>query len=67
MNHLIKSYHYINSHRLVGESLRHVALVDGKWVALIGWTGPSFKLADRDQWIGWCKAHKKTKNKIHSQ
>ncbi|MFW6149630.1 MAG: Druantia anti-phage system protein DruA [Atribacterota bacterium] len=62
-NRLIKNYHYLNSHRLVGKSLRYVALVNGKWVALIGWTGPSFKLADREQWLGWCKAHKKQRVK----
>lgn len=62
-NHLIKKHHYLHSRRLVGESMRYVATINQKWVALLGWTGPSFKLADRDDWIGWCKKHKQQRLK----
>lgn len=62
-NHLIKEHHYLHSRRLVGESMRYVATLNDKWVALLGWTGASFKLADRDDWIGWCKKHKKQRRK----
>ena len=62
-NHLIKKHHYLHSHRLVGESMRYIATINHRWVALLGWTGPSFKLADRDDWIGWCKKHKQQRVK----
>ena len=62
-NYLIKKHHYLHSRRLVGKSMRYIGILNNKWVALLGWTGPSFKLADRDNWIGWCKKHKQQRVK----
>ena len=39
--------------RLVGESVRYVALLRGQWVALLGWRSAAFKSRPRDEWIGW--------------
>lgn len=49
----MRAHHYLGSVGLIGESLRYVAEVDGRWVALIGWCGAAFKCAARDVWIGW--------------
>jgi len=50
---LMATYHYLGYQRLVGESLKYVAELGGKWVALIGWGTAAFKCRPRDRWIGW--------------
>jgi hypothetical protein len=52
-NKLVRKHHYLKEHRLVGESLRYVAKVGGKWVALLGWSSAAYHLRPRDAWIGW--------------
>ncbi len=34
---LVKQHHYLPFQGLVGCGLRHVAELDGQWVALVGW------------------------------
>lgn len=46
-------HHYLGFRRLVGESLKYVATVNGEWVALLGWGTAAFKCRPRDAWIGW--------------
>ena len=41
-NQLIRKHHYLKEHRMVGESLKYVAKLDGKWVALLGWSSAAF-------------------------
>jgi Domain of unknown function (DUF4338)/DDE_Tnp_1-associated/Transposase DDE domain len=50
---LMSRHHYLGYRRIVGESLRYVALLDGQWVALLGWGAAAFKSRHRDAWIGW--------------
>ena len=50
---LIRAHHYLGLHHLVGETMYHVAEVDGHWVALLGWCSAALKVTVRDQWIGW--------------
>ena len=57
-NRLVETHHYLESARLGGESLRYVAVLDNRWVALLGWSGAAFKLAARDKWIGWCETQR---------
>ncbi|MGH9726333.1 MAG: Druantia anti-phage system protein DruA, partial [Candidatus Acidiferrales bacterium] len=52
-NKLIGKHHYLKEHRMVGESLRYVALQNGEWIALLGWSSAAFHLRPRDAWIGW--------------
>jgi hypothetical protein len=52
-NKLVQKHHYLKEHRMVGESLRYVAKLNGKWVALLGWSSAAFHLRARDAWIGW--------------
>ncbi len=49
----MKEHHYLGFKHLVGESIRYVALLDGKWVGLLGFCSGAFTSAPRDQWIGW--------------
>jgi len=50
---LIATHHYLGFRKLVGESIRYVALLDGNWMALLGWCSAAFKSSPRDRWIGW--------------
>ena len=50
---LMRKHHYLGFRQLVGESIRYVALMQGRWVALIGWASAAYKNGHRDQWIGW--------------
>lgn len=50
---LMNKHHYLGLRQLVGESIRYVALMQGRWVALIGWASAAYKNGHRDQWIDW--------------
>ncbi|MEW6426115.1 MAG: Druantia anti-phage system protein DruA [Bacillota bacterium] len=50
---LMAAHHYLGLKQLVGESIRYVALFNGQWVALLGWTSAAYKSGSRDRWIGW--------------
>jgi hypothetical protein len=50
---LMRAHRYLGLTALVGRSLRYVAEVDGRWLALLGWASPALKCASRDAWIGW--------------
>ena len=52
-NALMQEHHYLGFSRLVGETLKYVALSGSTWVALLGWGAAAFKCADRDRFIGW--------------
>lgn len=60
-NKLLQKYHYLKEHRLVGESLRYVAKLDGEWIALLGWSSAAFHLSARDSWIGWTDLLRKSR------
>lgn len=50
---LMKTWHYLRSARMVGEQLRYAAVVDGEWVALLGWSAATLKSGPRRDWVGW--------------
>src|SRR6266700_6125375 len=52
-DYYLQEEHYLESSRLVGEWLRYVAEVDGRWVALITFSAPALHLKARERWIGW--------------
>jgi len=60
-NKLIQEHHYLKEYRMVGESLRYVAKLNGRWIALLGWSSAAFHLRARDAWIGWTDALRKTR------
>lgn len=45
--------HYLGFQRLVGETLKYVAILDNRPVGLLGWGAAAFKSTHRDKWIGW--------------
>lgn len=52
-NHLMATHHYLGFHKLPGNSLRYVGILDGEWAALLGWGSAAFKCKPRDRFIGW--------------
>lgn len=50
---LLEERHYLKSARVGGRSLRHVAELNGEWIALICFSGAAPHLAGREAWIGW--------------
>ena len=50
---LMSVHHHLPFRRLVGRSLRHVAVLGEQWPALIGRHAGAFKLKPRDAWTGW--------------
>jgi hypothetical protein len=50
---LMARHHYLGLRGIVGEAMRYVAILDGFWVAIIGWGAAAFKSRHRDAWIGW--------------
>jgi hypothetical protein len=63
-NKLVQKHHYLKEHRMVGESLQYVAKLDGKWVALLGWSSAAFHLRARDAWIGWTDSLRKSRRSL---
>jgi len=55
---LMSEHHYLGFRRLVGEFLKYVALLEGEWAALLGWSSAAFACGPRDRWIGWCEEQK---------
>lgn len=52
-NYYVETQHYLESSRFAGQSLRYVAEIGGKWVALLTFSAPSLHLKGRERWIGW--------------
>lgn len=50
---LMRAHHYLGLRWLAGESIKHVAILSGEWVALLGWAAAAFKTSARDRFIGW--------------
>ena len=52
-NGLIQRYHYLGYRAVVGRSLKYWIKLGDQDVGVIGWGSPSWKLAGRDEFIGW--------------
>ena len=52
---LLEANHWLGS-RLFGSVIRHVAVLDGEWVALAGYGSAVLRCTARDQVIGWSDA-----------
>lgn len=57
-NTLMARHHYLGFRCLSGRSLKYVVLLDGQWVALIGWGAAALKCSPRDRWINWSEERK---------
>ncbi|HAU30838.1 MAG TPA: hypothetical protein DCW46_00810 [Desulfotomaculum sp.] len=51
-------HHYLGFRCLSGRSLKYAALLNGRWVALIGWGAAALKCSPRDRWINWSQERK---------
>lgn len=54
-NQLMDEHHYLGFRHIVGESIKYAAVLNGQWVALLGWGTAAFKCGPRDAWIGWSR------------
>lgn len=54
----MQRFHYLGDCRLVGESLRYVAVLGDELVALLGWSAASLCNEPRDRHLGWDRAAK---------
>ncbi len=63
-NDLLKQHHYLHSAGSAGETLRYVAQIDGQWMGLLLWGAASYRLKDRDEWIGWDGAQRHARLKL---
>lgn len=51
-NSYLEREHYLESSRFAGQSLRYVAEVNGRWVALLLFSAPALHVKAREKWIG---------------
>ena len=54
----MEEHHYLGFHSLTGKTLKYVALLEGQWVALIGWGSAALKSRHREKWVGWSQEQK---------
>jgi len=57
-NNLMREHHYLGFQSLTGKTLKYVALLEGQWVALIGWGSAVLKSRHREKFIGWSQEQK---------
>jgi hypothetical protein len=50
---LLEERHYLASARLVGQTLRYVAKLDGQWVALLTFSAAALHFKAREPRLGW--------------
>ena len=50
---LVDKYHYLGRPWIVGSYLKYLAYLDERLVACLGWGSAAWKVACRDQFIGW--------------
>lgn len=53
---LMSQRHYLGFKSLVGESIRYIAELQGRWLSLLSWSAAALKCQPRDAWIGWSQA-----------
>lgn len=55
---LIHAYHYLGYCQTVGEHLKYLVFHQGRPLACLGWGAAAWKVAARDQFIGWQPAQR---------
>jgi urease gamma subunit len=53
-NALLRAHHWLG-HRLTGQVMRYVAVLEGEWVALAGFGSAALSCAARDRFLGWSR------------
>ena len=49
---LLDEHHWLGR-GLIGETMRHVALIGDEWVGLVGYGSAALTCSARDRWVGW--------------
>jgi len=52
-DHLVDKFHYLARPWIVGSYLKYIAYIESRPVACLGWGSAAWKVACRDQQIGW--------------
>lgn len=64
-NSLVANYHYLGYKHIVGHCLKYFVRLDEQLVSCIAWGSSAWKVACRDQFIGWsCEQRKQNLNGI---
>jgi hypothetical protein len=53
-NAALREHHWLG-HRLTGQVLRYVAVLDGEWVAVVGFGSAALSCRARDEFVGWSR------------
>jgi hypothetical protein len=61
---LVKQNHYLKADRSAGDTLRYIAELDGRQVALLTWGAAAYKLKEREKWIDWGLGLRKARLKL---
>lgn len=61
---LAARHHYLEGCRSAGDTLRYVAEIGGRWVALLTWGAAAYKLKHREKWIGWGEGLRRQRLKL---
>jgi len=61
---LLGEFHYLGEGHPAGDTMRMVALVDSEWQGLVLWGSASYRLRDRDQFIGWTGQQRAQRQKL---
>jgi hypothetical protein len=56
---LLVEQHYLHNAEMVGARLCYVAQYEGRWLALLSWSAPAYRLKAREEWIGWSEAQRR--------
>ncbi len=64
---LVARHHYLSFRALFGKAVRHVAVLNSTWIALLGWQAAALKVTARDRWIGWSPQQKLRRLHLISQ
>jgi len=59
-NSLIDQYHYLGYQPLVGAQLRYLIHGNETWLGAVGFSAAAWKVAARDEYIGWSKPARET-------
>ncbi len=60
-NALISMHHYLGYHQIIGAHAKYMAFSQGRPLACIGWGAAAWRVACRDQFIGWNAEQRDTK------
>jgi hypothetical protein len=58
-DYLVHNYHYLGNPGIVGSYLKYIVYLNDQIVACLGWGAPAWRVAVREQFIGWSEAQKR--------